>query len=133
MTRAISTTGQRSSTAALVVLAGLILGGALCASSFAEAPNARTKLISVEVTEPNDLIALVDMGGRVEAIKDLATKLHPHKEIGKREIMEMSRKLELLEEYNYVVKKRKGRNVAVVITDKGEKAIALHPIFTQGT
>lgn len=77
------------------------------------------------------LIGLVEMGGKAESIKKLAEKLKPDKKIGKQEIIETSRKLELLEEYGYVVKKRRGRNVVVEITDKGEKVIALRPIFLE--
>lgn len=79
------------------------------------------------------LIGLVEIGGKAESIKKLAKELKPNKEIGKQEIIETSRKLELLEEYDYVVKKRRGRNVAVEITDKGVKVIALHPIFIEKT
>jgi len=68
------------------------------------------------------------MKGRTESIKKLAEKLYPSKEIGKQEFIETSRKLELLGEYNYVIKKRKGRNVSVEITNDGRKVISLYPI-----
>jgi len=75
------------------------------------------------------LLKLNEMGGIAESIKEIAKKIYPNKEIGKREIMEISRKLDILKEYNYIIKKRIGRNIFVKITNEGKKIIRLHPIF----
>lgn len=93
-----------------------------------EVPRIPLKLerIPVEV-----LVKLKEMGGKVDSIKTLAEKLNPGMKIGKSEIIETSRKLEALEAYGYVVKRRRDRSVVVEITDSGKGVLALDLIFKE--
>lgn len=82
-------------------------------------------------TIPTEILKkLNEINGRVQSIRELAEQIYPSREIGKREIIEISRKLEILESYDYITSKRKGRNMNIEITNSGRKVIILDPIIS---
>jgi len=86
--------------------------------------------IKIEKIPVDVLKALEEIGGKAASITTLAKKLYSsQKEIGKREIISVSRKIDILAEYGYVIKKRKGREFTISITNDGKKILALESVI----
>lgn len=85
--------------------------------------------INIEPIPLEILKALKNLNGRVESILDLAKKLYPSKNIGKREHISISRKIDVLLEYGYISKRKRGRKYIISLTNSGEKILSLQNIF----
>jgi len=85
--------------------------------------------INIEPIPINVLKALETLGGEVDSIIKLARVLYSKNDVGKREHISISRKLDVLLEYGYVTKRRRGRKYIISITSAGRKILSLQSIF----